>query len=255
MPLQDEHPQLKIQNKKCWNYHSGYMIPSSNKARVQWKVLFPMPNTSKNDKCSIATLDFLAEFHISHICSHKKKNKSHVHHVPWMTPALTCSSPNVAHRSQASPAGRPARVWLWRLWNCGPTQKSVGISQLVWDIPIDSSFPVFSTGWINFQQKKSQHSGYSNNFLGQHLGYCRWNPPVAVDLGVSAVPHLLPTDPQTPRRACQPRQGSAAVRKVHSKIDLAKWNKISPTGIFLKGDGDFPSKKQPFEVWGRVRSL
>lgn len=184
-----------------------------------------------------------------------KKNKSHVHHVPWMTPALTCSSPNVAHRSQASPAGRPARVWLWRLWNCGPTQKSVRISQLVWDIPIDSSFPVFSTGWINFQQKKSQHSGYSNNFLGQHLGYCRWNPPVAVDLGVSAVPHLLPTDPQTPRRACQPRQGSAAVRKVHSKIDLAKWNKISPTGIFLKGDGDFPSKKQPFEVWGRVRSL
>ena len=213
-------------------------------------------NENFSDKCSIATLDFLAEFHVSHICSHKK-NKSHVHHVPRMTPALTCSSPNVVHKSRASPAGRPARVWLWRLWNCGPTQKSVGENRLEYP-NLFGIFQLIHPSIFNrvdkFSTKKCQHLGYSNRFLGQHLGYCRWNPPVAVDLGVSAAPHLLPTDPQTPRRACQPRQGSAAVRKVYSKIDLAKWNNISPTWIFLKGDGISLPKSYLLKcevVWGR----
>lgn len=63
---------------------------------------------TKNDKCSIATLDFLADFHISHICSHKKTNRMYTMfpewHLHWLAQVQTLCT-GLKHHLWVDPLG------------------------------------------------------------------------------------------------------------------------------------------------------
>ena len=149
--------------------------------------------------------DFLGEFHISHICSHK--NKSHVLYTifPPMTPALTCSSPNVAHRSQASPVSGTS--WV-------DQTDGIGISQPIFFRPI-----IFLVGIVQFffipvfstRDPKKKNAQKSNNI---------WDTPTIRRPTIK----ILPLKPTCCGRSCRIRcTASSADRSTDTTESLPAW--------------------------------